>query len=133
MSELRQEPIVVHADHRGRLLKVWPHAVTGEVYAVELRPGHPRAHHIHQHGGEWFVALRGTPLLVTEHPDVPDSRRVTRLSGARVYVPCGLAHALFADDEDALVLVIAEVNHPDEITVPHPLAPPTDAERRAAR
>lgn len=124
---VRVESLVRHTDARGDLIKAWPAPVAGEVYAVELRPGHPRGHHWHQHGGEWFVPLRGACWLVAEHP-VTGTRAVIHLVQERVYVPAGVAHALFCD-ADALVLAIAEVHHDAEVTVRFPVQGPTAAER----
>jgi oxalate decarboxylase/phosphoglucose isomerase-like protein (cupin superfamily) len=128
---IRREPVRRIADHRGALTKAWPGPVSGEVYAVELLPGHPRGHHVHRAGGEWFVALTGAAWLVVEHPDT-DAREVHRLSADRLYVPAGIAHALFCDTP-ALVLAIAEVHFDHEHTVPHRVSPPTLAEREAAQ
>ena len=125
---IARQTIQTFADHRGALLKVWPGPVEGEVYAVELRPGHPRGHHLHAHGGEWFAALQGTAWLVVEDPSSGD-RQVLPLNGERIYVPAGIAHALFCD-APALVLAIAEVHHEHESTRSYELAPPTEAERR---
>lgn len=128
---IERQTIATFADHRGALYKIWPGAVTGEVYAVELRPGHPRGHHVHAKGGEWFVSLQGTAWLVVEAPETR-KRHVVHLDKDRVYVPAGIAHALFCD-APALVLAIAEVHYNQESTTPYVLAPPTAAERQAAR
>ena len=127
---IRLEPVLRHADQRGALIKAWPGAVAGEVYAVELRPHHPRGHHWHTHGGEWFIPLAGSAWLVTEDPDTGE-RCVAKLEHQRAYVPAGIAHALFCD-HPALVLAVAEVVHEQECTTPHLLAPPTASERFAA-
>ncbi len=123
----RTEAITRFVDARGALIKAWPGPVAGEVYAVELLPGHPRGHHFHRHGGEWFLALAGRPVLVTENPDGSD-RRIQRLDGVRVFVPPGIVHALFADEGPALVLAIADRLPDDDVTLPHRLAPPSPAE-----
>lgn len=124
---IQRQPVVRHTDARGDLIKAWPGPVAGEVYAVELLPGHPRGHHWHHHGGEWFVALRGWAWLVAEHPETGE-RWVARLDTQRVYVPRGIAHALFCD-QPALVLAVAEVHFDHERTEHHTLQPPTAAER----
>ena len=121
--KLQAEPVVRHTDPRGDLIKAWPGPVSGEVYAVELRPGHPRGHHVHTRGGEWFVALQGRAVLVTERLDGSE-RRVFALHQERVYVPAGLAHALFCESP-ALVLAIADVHHDQETTQRHPVTPPS--------
>ncbi len=126
---IRREPVQTFADHRGTLFKVWPGPVTGEVYAVELRPGHPRGFHTHTHGGEWFSVLRGKVWLVAEDLEA-GTRSVLRLEQDRVYVPAGIAHALFCD-EPSLVLAIAEVHFDHELTTRCTLAAPTEAERQA--
>lgn len=123
--DLRTEPLVVHADARGALLKAWPGPVPGEVYVVELHPGHPRGHHLHRHGGEWFVPLHGRALLVAEDP-ATGARAEVLLDGLRARVEPGQAHALYAVGGPALVLAVADVAHPDEGTEPWPLAAPTD-------
>ncbi len=118
------EPLVAHRDARGALLKAWPGPVTGEVYVVELRPGHPRGHHYHLHGGEWFVPLQGAAILVAEDPTT-GQRAVIRLADQRARIEAGVAHALFAaDDAPALVLAIADREWSDEVTIPHRIAPP---------
>lgn len=120
---LQSEPVPRLTDERGALVKCWPAAVTGEVYAVELRPGHPRGHHLHRHGGEWFLALRGRALLVVEDP-ATGARAEVELADRRVRVEPGQAHALFAIGGPALVLAIADCAHPLEGTEPWPVAPP---------
>ena len=120
---LRSEPVVRHGDARGALIKCWPTAVEGEVYAVELRPGHPRGHHLHRHGGEWFLLLQGRALLVVEDP-ATGARAEVELGERRVRVEPGQAHALYALNGPALVLAIADRAHPHEGTEAWPVAPP---------
>ena len=127
--KLQAEPVVRHTDPRGDLIKAWPAPVAGEVYAVELRPCHPRGHHIHTHGGEWFVALQGRAVLVTERPDGSE-RQVHALADRRLYVPPGLAHTLFCE-APALVLAVADVHYDHEHTLPHAIVAPTEAELAA--
>ncbi|MDP6935577.1 MAG: WxcM-like domain-containing protein, partial [Myxococcota bacterium] len=111
-------------DARGRLLKAWPRPVEGEVYVVELRPGHPRGHHLHRRGGEWFVPLSGRATLVVEQPETGD-RAVVSLDRVRARVEPGQAHALFASgDESAWVLAIADVPWDQEETIPSPVQEP---------
>ena len=121
--QILTEPVVCHRDERGALLKVWPRPVNGEVYAVELRPGHPRGHHYHHHGGEWFVPLSGAAILVAEDPQT-GARAVVRLTDCRARVEAGIAHALFADGGPAIVLAIADREYADEVTTAYPIAPP---------
>ena len=121
---IRTEPIVIHEDARGALMKAWPSPVAGEVYAVELRPGHPRGHHYHHHGGEWFVPLQGAAILVAEDPQTR-ARIVLRLDGLRARVEPGIAHALFAaDGKPALILAIADRDWATEETTPFQVSPP---------
>ncbi len=115
MLKLQTEPVVIHRDGRGALVKAWPGPVSGEVYAVELRPGHPRGHHLHVHGGEWFVPLVGAAILVAVDPATGE-QAIVRLAGVRVRVEAGIAHALFAE-EPAWVLAIADREHTDEQTI----------------
>lgn len=117
------EPVARHHDARGALHKLWPGAVTGEVYAVELRPGQPRGHHLHRRGGEWFVPLVGRAVLVVEDP-ASGARAVVALDGVRARVEAGLAHALFAVDGDAVVVAIADLRPEQDETVPCPVEPP---------
>lgn len=126
---IRLEAVERYSDVRGALIKAWPATVTGEVYAVELRPEHPRGHHWHRHGGEWFMALQGSAWLVVEDPKTGD-RRVVRLETHRAYVPAGIAHALYCD-APALILAVADVHHDDEDTVRHAVQAPSAAERSA--
>lgn len=125
MSELtlRTEPVARIAGPTGQLIKAWPGPVEGEVYVVELRPGQPRGNHLHEHGGEWFLALSGRALLVVEDP-ATGRRAELLLDGLRARVEAGQAHALHAVDGPALVLAIADVAHPHEGTHPWPLSPP---------
>ena len=118
------EPVVRHRDERGDLVKIWPRAVAGEVYAVELRPGAPRGHHVHQRGGEWFMALVGRVVLVVV--DVETGERWEHVLGPapdgehRVRVEPNQAHALWAvGDGPAWVVAIADFGYEDEVTVPH--------------
>ncbi len=116
-------PLVRHHDDRGALVKLWPAPVSGEVYAVELRPGHSRGHHLHRRGAEVFVALQGSAVLVVECPETGRRERHL-LRDQRVRVPAGLAHALWAADEHgAWVVAVADNEHQDELTEPHPVAP----------
>lgn len=121
---IQTESVVIHRDDRGALIKAWPAAIEGEAYAVELRPGHPRGHHYHRHGGEWFVPLQGAAILVVENPTT-QARAVVRLDGLRARVEAGIAHALFAaDGEPALVLAIADREWATEETTPYQVSPP---------
>jgi uncharacterized cupin superfamily protein len=121
---IQTEPVVTHRDHRGALVKAWPGPVSGEVYTVELRPGHPRGHHYHQHGGEWFVPLQGVAILIVEDPTTRE-RAVIRLEGIRARVEAGIAHTLLAaDDAPALVLAIADREWRDEVTIPYLIVTP---------
>lgn len=121
---IHTEPVVIHRDARGALIKAWPAPIEGEAYAVELRPGHPRGHHYHRHGGEWFVALQGAAILVAEDPQT-QARVVVRLDGLRARVEAGIAHALFAaEGTSALVLAIADREWAAEETTPYQVSPP---------
>ena len=120
---IETEPVVRHSDARGALIKAWRRPIAGEAYAVELRPGHPRGHHYHHRGGEWFVPLTGTAVLVAEDPETGE-RAVVRLTDQRARVEAGIAHALFADGGPALVLAIADLEHADEVTTAYTVAAP---------
>jgi mannose-6-phosphate isomerase-like protein (cupin superfamily) len=115
---LHPEPITVFADARGALLKVWPGRVDGEVYVVELRPGHPRGHHYHERGGEWFIPLSGSVCVTAMLPG-GEPERVTLSVGQRVRVDAGVAHVLSAAGGPALVAAIADNIHQDEVTIPY--------------
>lgn len=117
--------VVRHVDVRGALVKLWPGPVTGEVYAVELRPGHSRGHHLHRRGGESFMALTGAAVLVVEDPATGRrERHELRPGGDRVRVEAGLAHALWAaGDEVSWVIAVADLEHADERTEPFRVAP----------
>jgi len=117
------ESVQIHEDSRGRLIKAWPHAVTGEVYVVEIRANESRGHHIHHNGAEWFVPLMGTATLVVEDPNT-GARRVVRLDGVRARVEPRMAHALFALDGDAWVLAVADCTPEGEQTVPYAVDAP---------
>lgn len=123
---IRTEPITRHDGPAGALHKVWPRPVDGEVYVVDLLPAHPRGHHLHRKGGEWFVALSGRVILVVQDPD-SGARAEVELSGLRARVEAGQAHALYAIGAPALVLALADVAHPAEDTVPWPVSPPRGA------
>jgi len=122
VSLIRTEPVIAHEDARGALRKLWPGPVPGEVYAVELRPGSSRGHHLHVRGGEWFVALSGAPVLVVVDPATGARERVS-LDGLRARVEPGLAHALYAE-EPALVLALADLRPEDDETRPWRVALP---------
>jgi mannose-6-phosphate isomerase-like protein (cupin superfamily) len=103
---LKVEPLRSYVDARGSLWKVHPEAVTGEVYAVSIAPGASRGHHVHSRCGEWFAGLFGGVILVLQYGS---KRQELSLEGQRVYVPAGVAHALFGVGPDlALVLAMAE-------------------------
>jgi oxalate decarboxylase/phosphoglucose isomerase-like protein (cupin superfamily) len=119
---IQTEPVIIHSDTRGALTKAWPGPVSGEVYTVELLPGHPRGHHYHRNGGEWFVPLQGVARLILEDP-ATGQRAEVRLEGIRARVEAGIAHTLIAADEaPALVLAIADCAWQDEETIPYPVA-----------
>ena len=122
--EICTEPIQVFEDARGRLTKAWPRACTGEVYIVELLPGHPRENHLHHHGGEWFIPLEGEAILVVEDPKSGE-RAVIPLNGIRARVEPGQAHALFhSGGSPARVMAVADLAHDQERTTSYPVAPP---------
>jgi oxalate decarboxylase/phosphoglucose isomerase-like protein (cupin superfamily) len=61
--------------------------------------------------GEWFTALSGEGQVVVEDPNTGERAQAT-LNGQRVYVPAGLAHALFnTGDTELLVLACADASH----------------------
>lgn len=121
---LRTEPVVRHSDARGALIKAWPDAVSGEVYAVEILPGASRGHHWHARGGEWFVPLRGAALLVVVDPKTGDRAEIL-LDGLRARVEPGLAHALFCvGGAAAWVLAVADLRSEDDETVPQAITLP---------
>lgn len=115
------EPVTRFTDARGALLKAWPGPVSGEVYVVELLPGHPRGHHYHERGGEWFVPLSGQATLTVADPQTGAQEQVTLSVGQRARVEPGQAHVLSATGGPALVAAIADVAHRDEVTVPFPV------------
>ena len=113
------QSLVHHNDERGRLLKAWPNAVDGEVYVVELRPGHPRGHHVHARGGEWFIPLSGQATLSVQDPTTGEVAHV-ELDGIRARVKAGLAHALHTRGPGpALVMAVADLCPEEDITTPH--------------
>lgn len=119
---IQTEPVILHSDTRRVRTKAWPGSVSGEVYTIELLPRHPRGHHDHRHGGEWFVPLQGVALLSREDP-ATGQRAVLRLEGTRAGIEAGIAHTLAAADRaHALVLAIADCAWPDEETIPDPVA-----------
>ena len=123
--EIPTEALVHHTDARGRLLKAWPEAVNGEVYVVELRPGHPRGHHVHARGGEWFIPLSGHAILSVQDPATGEVAHIA-LEGIRARVAPGLAHALHTPGPGpALVMAVADLRPEDDQTHPHtvPLKP----------
>ena len=74
--------------------------------------------------GEWFTALSGRGRLVLEDPDTGE-RAVYDLTGQRVYVPAGIAHALFAAGETPfVVLACADAFHDPGDVVPYPVQAP---------
>ena len=124
MRGVRVEPVVVFTDDRGSLHKLLPGAVPGEVYLTRARPGASRGHHLHRRMGEWFTALAGEGWLVVRDPDTREAARY-RLGGQRVYVPPGLAHALFATGEvDFVVLAMADRLHDPDDVVRHAVPAP---------
>ncbi|MCK6520666.1 hypothetical protein L6R49_04415 [Myxococcota bacterium] len=110
-------PVQTFPDARGVLEKLCPEPVPGEVYLVRVAPGASRGHHLHRRMGEWFTAISGDGLLGLL---APETGEVTHqpLRGVRVYVPPGIAHALFAEagGEPWVVLACAEAGHdPDDV------------------
>lgn len=113
------EPVTRFTDARGALIKAWPGPVSGEVYVVELLPGHPRGHHYHERGGEWFVPLSGAATLTVADPRTGAQEQVTLSVGERARVEPFQAHVLSASGGPALVAAIADFEHADEVTVPY--------------
>jgi hypothetical protein len=108
--------VLRHEDARGALVKLWPAPVGGEVYAVELRPGEPRGHHLHRRGGEVFVPLIGECVVGLLDPESGECRHL-RLAGERLRVEPGVAHALWAvGPGPCWVVAIADVAHEHELT-----------------
>lgn len=124
MTGVRVEPIAVHADARGSLHKLLPGPVGGEVYLVRAAPGQSRGHHRHGRMGEWFTALAGEVVLGLFDPHSGE-RRYLGLAGVRVYVPAGLAHALFnTGAEDCVILALADRLHDPQDVEPCDVPPP---------
>jgi uncharacterized cupin superfamily protein len=122
--KLRTEPLTVHEDPRGVLVKAWPGPVQGEVYVVELRPGASRGHHLHPHGGEWFVPLQGEVLLRVLDPATGERAQMS-LVGVRARVEAGQAHVLDnLGTETAWVLAVADGGPAEMGTQAYPLGPP---------
>lgn len=116
LASMSVEPLEMYADGRGTLYKAFPHPVGGEVYLISIEPGLARGHHLHQQRGEWFVGIQGNPTLVVADPGTGE-RRVFPLAARRVWVPAGLAHAIFAPaDHACLVAAAMELpHHPDDV------------------
>jgi oxalate decarboxylase/phosphoglucose isomerase-like protein (cupin superfamily) len=116
LASMSMEPLEMYVDGRGTLYKAFPHAVGGEVYLISIEPGLSRGHHWHGERGEWFAGIQGTPTLVAADP-ASGERRVFPLAGRRVWVPAGLAHAIFAPaDEACLIAGAMELpHHPDDV------------------
>jgi uncharacterized cupin superfamily protein len=120
---IQTEPLEIFEDPRGQLIKAWPRPHSGEVYVVELLPGHPRGNHLHHHGGEWFVPLQGEATLFIVDPETGDQTRI-ELRGIRARVEPGQAHALVASgDQPALVLAVADLSHDQEETTAYKVLP----------
>lgn len=114
MQGVTTEPLTVHTDPRGDLIKAHPGAVAGEVYVITVAPGASRGHHRHHRMAEVFVALSGrgavgvTDGRTTEH--VP-------LDGVRVRVEAGVAHAVFNTGPELLIVLAAaeRLHDPDDV------------------
>jgi oxalate decarboxylase/phosphoglucose isomerase-like protein (cupin superfamily) len=112
LEALVLEPVEIHTDPRGSLVKAHPGRVEGEVYVVSAVPGAARGHHLHRRMAEAFVCLRGSCVLGLLDPETQRSRHVELPVGVRAIVPAGLAHALFNVGDDLLVvLACAERPH----------------------
>ena len=124
LARMNVEPLEMYVDGRGTLYKAFPHAVGGEVYLISIEPGLSRGHHLHHARGEWVAGITGNAVLVVADPDT-EERRSFPLAGRRVWVPAGLAHAIFAPrDETCLVAGAMELpHHPDDV-VRHRLEAP---------
>jgi oxalate decarboxylase/phosphoglucose isomerase-like protein (cupin superfamily) len=116
LGSMAIEPLEMYVDGRGTLYKAFPHAVGGEVYLITIEAGASRGHHWHGERGEWFVGIQGEPILVVADPDTGE-RRVFPLAARRVWVPAGLAHAIFAPgDSPCLVAAAMQLpHHPDDV------------------
>ncbi len=116
LDAMRVEALEMYVDGRGTLYKAFPHAVPGEVYLVSIEPGRSRGHHLHRQRGEWFAGIQGEPTLVAADP-ASGARRVVPLAGRRVWVPAGLAHAIFASDHGCCLVAGAMelAHHPDDV------------------
>ena len=125
LGDLRLEPVTIHTDPRGALVKAHPGPVAGEVYVVTAQPGAARGHHLHRRMAEAFVCLTGSCVLGVLDPDSGEHRHVELPVGLRAVVPPGLAHCLFNVGQDLLVvLACAERLHDpqdvERVEVPAP-------------
>ncbi len=120
LAQVRSAALQRYGDARGTLTKLFPGPVPGEVYTVTLQPGVSRGHHLHLRSWERFAGLQGAPLLVLAQPGQP-ARRVLPLAGMRVFVPAGLAHAIFAPADQAC-LVAAAMERPHDAGDVHAFA-----------
>lgn len=125
LDALRLEPVTIHADPRGALIKAHPGPVAGEVYVVSAQPGAARGHHLHRDMAEAFVCLSGDCVLGLLDPLTGAHRHVPLPVGVRAWVPAGLAHALFnVGSEVLVVLACAERLHDpqdvERVQVPAP-------------
>lgn|GEM_PF-959018 len=108
LAEVRVEPVARFEDRRGALIKAWPNTLSGEVYVITCAPGQRRGDHRHHRMGEWFTALAGDGVVEVEGLPTP-----LALSGQRVFVPAGRAHAVVNRGADTL-LVAAFAGRPHD-------------------
>ena len=72
--------------------------------------------------GEWFTAVVGVGVVVAVDPATGESAEAS-LVGQRVYVPAGVAHAIFnTGPEDLLVLAFAEAAHQPSDVIAFPVS-----------
>jgi dTDP-4-dehydrorhamnose 3,5-epimerase-like enzyme len=125
VRELRQPR---HVDGRGFLQKVLTASQCGgeppggEVYVTAATSGQSKGHHYHLKMGEWFSVIQGRAELYLVDPRTGDTQRRSLSVDAPsvVYVPAGIAHALYnAGPDDMLCVAWAEREHDPTDVMPY--------------
>ena len=134
MGRIRPEPVAVHEDGRGRLVKAFSTEITaaagarGEVYFVTFAPGAVRGGHYHVTAREWFVPARGRIRCELVDPETGE-RGEYLLDADRpalLAVPPGTAHRFQAVSEGAVLVAFSDLTFDPEAedTVPYPFPDP---------
>jgi dTDP-4-dehydrorhamnose 3,5-epimerase-like enzyme len=110
---IRPEPLPLHSDDRGDLVKVLTASrlgqdnAFGEIYLIRTRTGEVRGNHYHEQTCEWFLALQGRMRIRLALPgtDLTAEFVLDSAQPAILQVPARVAHALTPEGKEETLLM----------------------------